>query len=50
MWLAIAALFLIAWAVAFLAFHVAMVGIHILLGLFVVCIIIHFMRRASQAA
>lgn len=46
MWLGIAALFLIAWLVAFLAFHVAMAGIHILLGLFVICIIIHFIRRA----
>lgn len=46
MWLGIAVLFLIAWLVAFLAFHVAMAGIHILLGLFVVCLIIHFIRRA----
>jgi uncharacterized membrane protein YGL010W len=46
MWLLIAVLFLIAWLVAFLAFHVAMAGIHILLGLFVVCVIIHFVRAA----
>lgn len=47
MWLGIAVLFLIAWLVAFVAFHVAMAGIHVLLGLFVVCIIIHFIRRAA---
>jgi uncharacterized membrane protein YGL010W len=50
MWLGIAVLFLIAWLIAFLAFHVAMAGIHILLGLFVICIIIHFIRSASPAA
>jgi uncharacterized membrane protein YGL010W len=50
MWLVIAFLFLIAWLVAFLAFHVVMAGIHVLLGLFVVCLIIHFIRRASAPA
>ncbi|HUA92573.1 MAG TPA: DUF5670 family protein [Terracidiphilus sp.] len=49
MWLGVAVLFLIAWLVAFLAFHVAMAGIHILLGLFVVCLIIHFIQRARPA-
>jgi uncharacterized membrane protein YGL010W len=48
-WLGIAVLFLIGWLIAFLAFHVAMAGIHVLLGLFVVCIIIHFIRGASKA-
>jgi hypothetical protein len=46
MWLLIGVLFLIAWLVAFLAFHIAMAGIHVLLGLFVVCVIIHFVRAA----
>jgi len=50
MWLAIAVLFLVAWLIAFVAFHVAMAGIHVLLGLFVVCIIIHFMRRSAHSA
>lgn len=49
MWLGVAVLFLIAWLVAFLAFHVAMAGIHILLGLFVVFLIIHFIQRARAA-
>ncbi len=49
MWLVIAALFLIAWLIAFVAFHVAMAGIHVLLGLFVVCLIIHFVRSARTA-
>ncbi len=44
MWLVIAALFLVAWLIAFVAFHVAMAGIHVLLGLFVICLIIHFVR------
>ena len=47
MWLALAFLFLIGWLVAFVAFHVAMAGIHILLGLFVIFLIIHFIRRAG---
>lgn len=50
MWLVLAFLFLIAWLVAFLAFHVAMAAIHILLGLFVVCIILHFIRAAARPA
>lgn len=50
MWLGIAVLFLIAWLIAFVAFHVAVAGIHILLGLFVIFIIIHFIRRAARQA
>lgn len=50
MWLAIAAVFLIAWLIAFLAFHIAVAAIHILLGLFVVFLIVHFVRRAAQHA
>ena len=37
------------WAVAWLAFHVASGGIHILLGLAVVFLVIHFMRGRSAA-
>ena len=47
MWLALAALFLIAWLIAFLAFHVVFAAIHILLGLFVLFLIIHFVRGAA---
>jgi len=47
MWLALAALFLIAWLLAFLAFHIVFAGIHILLGLFVIFLIIHFVRGAA---
>lgn len=47
MWLTIAFLFLIAWAIAFIAFHVAVAGIHVLLGLFVLFLIIHFARRTT---
>jgi hypothetical protein len=50
MWLALAVLFLIAWLFAFLVFHVAMAGIHILLGLCVVFLIIHFVRLAARHA
>ena len=50
MWLVIAFLFLIAWLVAFIGFHIAMAGIHVLLGLFVLFLIIHFVRRAAHPA
>jgi hypothetical protein len=50
MWLVIAVLFLIAWLVAFIGFHVAMAGIHVLLGLFVLFLIVHFVRRAARPA
>jgi hypothetical protein len=50
MWLAIATVFLIAWLIAFIAFHVAVAGVHVLLGLFVLCLIIHFMRRTVPHA
>jgi hypothetical protein len=50
MWLIVAALFLIAWLIAFIAFHVTMAAIHILLGLFVLFIIIHFVSRAAGRA
>jgi hypothetical protein len=49
MWLGLAALFLIAWLIAFVAFHVMFAAIHILLGLFIIFLIIHFIRRASHA-
>ncbi|HEV2280189.1 MAG TPA: DUF5670 family protein [Acidobacteriaceae bacterium] len=48
MWLAIAILFLIAWLIGFLAFHVAVAAIHILLALFVVFLIIHFVRGVGR--
>ena len=50
MWLIIGVLFLIAWAVAFIGFHIAMAAIHILLGLFVVCLVIHLFRRGASGA
>jgi hypothetical protein len=50
MWLVIGFLFLIAWLVAFVAFHVAAAAIHILLGLFVIFILIHFITRAARRA
>lgn len=50
MWLALAILFLIGWLVAFVAFHVAVGAIHILLGLFVVFLIIHFIRGTARHA
>ena len=49
MWLVIGVLFLIAWLVAFVALHVASAAIHILLGLFVISLIIHFIQRAARA-
>jgi len=48
MWLVIAFLFLIAWLIAFIAFHVTVAFIHILLVLFVVFLIIHFIRGAAR--
>lgn len=50
MWLTIAILFLIAWLIGFLAFHVAAAAIHILLALFVIFLIVHFIRRAARHA
>lgn len=50
MWLGIAVLFLIAWLIAFVAFHVAVAAIHILLALFVVFLIVHFARRTARHA
>lgn len=50
MWLGIAILFLIAWLIAFLAFHVVVGAIHILLALFVIFLIVHFIRRAAAPA
>ncbi|HLY41058.1 MAG TPA: DUF5670 family protein [Terracidiphilus sp.] len=50
MWLALAILFLIGWLVGFVAFHVTVATIHILLGLFVIFLIIHFIRRAAAHA
>lgn len=50
MWLVLAVVFLIAWLVAFIGFHIAMAGIHVLLGLFVLFLIIHFVRRAARHA
>lgn len=47
-WLVLAVLFLIGWLIAFVAFHVAMAAIHILLGLFVLFLIIHFVRQAAH--
>jgi hypothetical protein len=47
-WLALAVLFLIGWFIAFIAFHVAFAAIHILLGLFVLFLIIHFVRSAAR--
>lgn len=50
MWLIIAFLFLVAWLIAFIGFHIAMAGIHVLLGLFVIFLIIHFARRTVSHA
>lgn len=50
MWLALAILFLIGWLIAFVAFHVAVAAIHILLALFVIFLIIHFVRRVARHA
>ena len=50
MWLLIAFLFLIGWLIAFLAFHVAVAAVHILLALFVVFLVIHFIRGAARHA
>jgi hypothetical protein len=38
---------LAAWAVSWLAFHIASAGIHILLALAVVFLVIHLMRDAA---
>jgi hypothetical protein len=49
MWLAIAVLFLIGWLIGFIAFHVAAAAIHVLLVLFIIFLIIHFVLRARRA-
>ena len=46
MLLAIAIILLIAWLLGFVAFHVTAFAIHILLILFVIFLILHFVRRA----
>lgn len=48
MWLGLAVLFLIAWLVAFLAFHIVVAGIHVLLALFVIFLIVHFIRKGAR--
>ena len=50
MWLGLAFLFLIGWLVAFVAFHIAFAAIHVLLGLFIIFLIIHFIRKAARPA
>lgn len=50
MWLGLAILFLVIWLIAFLAFHVVVAAIHILLALFVIFLIVHFVRRAARHA
>jgi hypothetical protein len=37
------------WAVAWLVYHVASGGIHVLLGFAVVCLIIHLARGGARA-
>ena len=48
MWLILAIVFLVAWLIAFIGFHVVFAAIHILLGLFVIFLIIHLLRRGAQ--
>ena len=48
MWLVLAFLFLIAWLIAFLAFHIVVGAIHILLALFVIFLIVHFIRKGAR--
>jgi hypothetical protein len=50
MWLGLAVLFLIAWLIGFIGFHIAVGAIHILLALFVIFLIIHFVRRTASHA
>lgn len=50
MWLTIAVIFLIGWLIGFVAFHIAVAAIHILLALFVIFLIVHFVRRARRHA
>ena len=49
-WLGLAILFLIGWLIGFVAFHVAVAAIHILLALFVIFLIIYFIRRVARPA
>lgn len=50
MWLALATLFLIIWVICFVAFHIAVAAIHILLALCVIFIIVHFVTKARRRA
>ena len=50
MWLILALVFLVGWLVAFIAFHVTVAAIHILLGLFVIFLILHFVRGVARHA
>lgn len=49
MWLVLAFVCLIAWLFAFLAFHIVMGAIHILLAAFVIFLIVHFIRRGARS-
>lgn len=48
MWLGIAAVLLIAWLVGFIGFHVVAGAFHILLVLFVIAIILHFVTGRAR--
>jgi hypothetical protein len=49
MWLGLAIVFLIAWFICYVAFHIAVGAIHILLALFVIFLIVHFARRVTES-
>ena len=46
MFLALFAIFLVFWLLGFFAFHVAGGLIHLLLIVAVICLLVHFLRRA----
>jgi hypothetical protein len=50
MWLALATLFLIAWVICFVAFHITVAAVHILLALCVIFVIVHFIAKAKRRA
>lgn len=50
MWLALATAFLIIWVICFVAFHVTLAAIHILLALCVISIIVHFVSKGRRRA
>ena len=50
MFLTLAIILLVLWALGFLAFHVTAAAIHLLVVLGVIALIVHFVRRPNRSS